>query len=190
MLYSILKPLAVFVFKVFFRMEVKGREKIPERGRFILASNHLSFLDPVVLGVACPRRLYFLAKEELFRNSLFSLFIRVLGAIPLRRNYSDLKAIKKSLAVLNKENPLVIFPQGTRERYDGIKEGVGFLAKKSKSPVVVARIIGTDKVLPKGEKKIRLKKIKVIFDKLSDNAYPESYQEFSLKVFERIMNLD
>lgn len=189
MLYKILRPLAIFLFKIFFKIEVKGKEKIPKKGRFILASNHASVLDPVVLGVACPRRLYFLAKEELFRNRLFSLLIKTLGAIPLRREQSDLKAIKKALSLLNEEKPVVIFPQGGRNRYGKVKEGVGFLAKKSNSSVIVSKIIGTDKILPKGEKKLRLGKIKVIFDRVSHEVSSD-YQDFSLKIFERIMNLD
>ncbi|OQX86992.1 MAG: hypothetical protein B6D55_04585 [Candidatus Omnitrophica bacterium 4484_70.2] len=188
MLYEILKPLAIFLFKIFFKIEVKGKEKIPKKGRFILASNHTSVLDPVVLGVACPRRLYFLAKEELFENKLFSLLIKTLGAIPLKRGSSDLKAIKKALTLLAKEKPVVIFPQGTRGRFDEVKKGVGFLAKRSNSCVVVSKIIGTEKILPKGRKKLRLGKIKVIFDKVFYKN--ENYQDFSLKIFERIMSLD
>jgi len=189
MLYEILKPLAIFLFKIFFKIEVKGKEKIPKKGRFILASNHTSVLDPVVLGVACPRRLYFLAKEELFKNKLFSLLIKTLGAIPLKRESSDLRAIKKALTLLAEEKPVVIFPQGTRRGGFGeVKKGVGFLAKKSNSCVVISKIIGTEKILPKGEKRLRLGKIKVIFDKVFYKN--DDYQDFSLKVFERIMNLD
>jgi len=188
MLYEILKPLAIFLFKIFFKIEVKGKEKIPKKGRFILASNHTSVLDPIVLGVACPRRLYFLAKEELFKNELFSLLIKTLGAIPLKRESSDLKAIKKALSLLNDEKPVVIFPQGTRGSFNEVKKGVGFLAKKSNSLVVVSKIMGTDKILPKGEKRLRLGKIKVIFDRVLYKN--DDYQDFSLKIFERIMSLD
>ncbi|GAH42725.1 unnamed protein product, partial [marine sediment metagenome] len=69
--YSILRGLAIAVFKVFFAIKIEGKENIPYRGGAILASNHLSYLDPIVLGILVPRRVNFMAKEELFENFFF-----------------------------------------------------------------------------------------------------------------------
>ena len=82
-LYRISRILLLLLLKIFFRLEVKGRENIPHADGFILASNHLSYLDPTVLGVACPRPLNFMARHDLFAIPIFGAFIRSVGAIPI-----------------------------------------------------------------------------------------------------------
>ena len=122
--------------KLFFGIEVVGREAIPSKGPFIIASNHMSNFDPPVLAVASPRKLVFIAKEELFNNKIGSLYFKGIGCIPLQRQGSDIKALRLALKVL-KKNPLLIFPQGTRTNsLDSALSGVGFLCKKAKVPVV------------------------------------------------------
>ena len=189
MLYKFLRPIAVFLFKIFFRIEVKGKYNIPKEGGVIIASNHLSNLDPVVLGVASPRRLNFLAKEELFRNQLFSRFIKSLGAIPLKREKRDISAVKKAYKILKREEVLVIFPQGSRIFKGKIYPGVGFLAKKANVPVVPTKILGTDKILPPGKGFFHLEKIKVVFGRpfnVKDGLSPKDITE---RIFSEIKNL-
>jgi len=189
MLYAILKIIVVFILKVFFRLEVKGKEFIPKNNGFIFASNHLSNLDPVVLGAASPVRIYFLAKEELFRNPLFSSFLKTLGAIPLKRDKPGVSSLKKAINILRDKKPIVIFPQGTRG-YRGIPlEGVGFLCRKSRVPVIAAKITGTDKALPKGKITIKLHPIKVTFSSVEDLSYSDSYEKITQKVWKRIENI-
>ncbi len=189
MLYEFLKPLAIFLFKLLFKIKVKGKKEVPSTGALILASNHLSYLDPIVLGVAFPRRLYFLAKEELFKNRLFALLIKSLGAIPLKRGATDIRAIKEALKILKEGKVLVIFPQGSRDKdFTQIKSGVGFLAKKAGCNVVAAKIKGTEVVLPKDKKKIKLANISVTFRFVSCKD-DENYDSLSQKVFEVIKNL-
>jgi len=74
MLYSFCSFISLLILKIFFRIRVSGKENVPGRGAFILASNHASNLDPIVLAAVCPRKLNFMAKEELFRNAFFSVF--------------------------------------------------------------------------------------------------------------------
>jgi 1-acyl-sn-glycerol-3-phosphate acyltransferase len=169
-------------------MEVKGKKSFSFRRNFILASNHISNLDPIVLGIACPHRLAFIAKEELFKNKLFASFLKILGVIPLRRGKRDIRVIRSALDIL-KEKPLVIFPQGRRsETYDKFMPGVGFLYKRTNLPIIAAKIYGTDKVFPKGAKFIRRGKIKVVFDKLK-GINSNSIEEITSKVREKIISL-
>ncbi|MCD6228385.1 MAG: 1-acyl-sn-glycerol-3-phosphate acyltransferase [Candidatus Omnitrophica bacterium] len=186
MLYRILRSLAILLFKLFFRIEVRGKEKIPKEGGFILASNHLSFLDPVVLGLASPRRLYFLARDNLFTNKLFSFFIKKLGAVPLKRGKPDISAMRAALKIIKNNYPLVIFPQGTRGQLMETKPGVGFLFKRTHVSIITARIYGTDKALPKGARMVRFKKIKVFFDRVNNLEENDDYQKISLKILEKI----
>ncbi|MFC1514629.1 lysophospholipid acyltransferase family protein [Candidatus Omnitrophota bacterium] len=151
--------------KVYCRMEIRGRHHIPKNRPFILASNHLSNLDPAVLAAACPRRLNFLAKEELFRNPFFARLIYSLGAFPLKRSKVDISALKTALKRLKKE-VVLLFPEGTRDpKAKKPQAGVGFLVNKSGLAVVPARLYDTDKVLGPGEKFLKPHKIKVVFGK-------------------------
>lgn len=189
MFYWLTRTFLFIVLRCFSYLEVRGREIIPQRGPFILAANHISNLDPIVLGIACPRRLRFLAKEELFTNRVFNLIIRALGAIPLRRGVGDFKVIRKALKVLKRE-PLVIFPQGTRtDDFATFRTGVGFLKRKSGVSVVAARIYGSDKVLPKESIRLRRGTIKVIFSRLNALERNDDYKTIALKVIERIKSL-
>jgi len=141
------------------------------------------------LAVSCPYKITFLAKEELFDNKLFALYLKDVGAIPLKREKSDIKTLRLALKTL-KTKALLIFPQGTRGAgFDRVNSGVGFLCKKAAVPVIAARIYGTDKVFPKGAKFPRRGKIKVIFSKVQTIDQEDTYQDISRKVMEVIKNL-
>ena len=186
MLYKLLSSLAAFLLKVLFKIEVKGKEAMPHNHPFILISNHISNLDPIVIGAVCPYELCFLAKEELFGNKPFALLLKAIGVLPLKRGKSDIRMIRTCLEILKKK-PLLLFPQGTRsDSYDKFMPGVGFLYKKTGLPVIAAKIYGTDKILPKGAKFLKAGKIKVIFDKVRDIKNTDSRQEVTLKVREKI----
>jgi glycerol-3-phosphate dehydrogenase (NAD(P)+) len=123
---------------VYFRLRRLGTEHIPEGG-VILASNHRSFLDPFAIGCCLGRPIYFVAKQELFKNPLLGWILNCLGAFPIKRGASDEESVKTSLALLEDGHPVVIFPEGTRIRTGSLgsaKRGVGRLALQSGKPVV------------------------------------------------------
>ncbi len=162
--YCFFRGLALIIFKVSFRIKIRGKGNIPSKGPVVLASNHLSYLDPIVLVLVTPRRMNFMAKEELFKNSLFRLLITQLGAFPLKRERWDRSAYQRALAVLKGGGVLILFPEGTRSR-DGklghLREGAVRIALRAGVPLVPVVIGGTDKILPRGKRIIRLGKIKV-----------------------------
>ncbi|MDD3296958.1 MAG: lysophospholipid acyltransferase family protein [Candidatus Omnitrophica bacterium] len=189
MLYRLSTTLVYFVARLFLGFKVKGANCVPAKGPFILASNHLSNLDPPILAVACPRRICFLAKKELFSNRLFSFYLNSVGAIPLKRGKSDIRAMRKSLSVL-KDKPLLVFPQGTRRQdFSDIGPGVGFLCRKAGVPVVAARIRGTDVVLPRGAKKLKRAKIQVDFAQVEEIVREDTYEQIVFKIIEKIKSL-
>jgi len=161
--YSILRGLAIAVFKVFFAIEIEGKENIPYGGGAILASNHLSYLDPIVLGILVPRRVNFMAKEELFENFFFGWMIVKLGAFPIKRERIDRTTYKKILKLLQKREVVVLFPEGTRS-IDGtigqLHAGIARIALKADVPIIPIIVWGTEKVLPRGKKLIRLARIR------------------------------
>jgi 1-acyl-sn-glycerol-3-phosphate acyltransferase len=125
---------------------VSGRELIPREGPVILIGNHVSYLDPPALGVACPRQVYFMAKVELFRIPLFGYIIGALGAFPVKRGAPDRKAIKRALEILASGKVLGIFPEGTRIMTGELgpaEEGAALLALRTGACLVPAGIRGT-----------------------------------------------
>lgn len=182
----------VFIFRLIFRLKVFGKENIPKRGGFILASNHASFLDPIVLGVASPRKLNFMAKNDLFRNPLLSRLISNVGAFPVKRHSADLSALKEAIKRVKSGNALVLFPAGTRQvegLADEVEPGIGFLAAKLNVPVIPAFIIGTDKAFPKNAKFIRPHKVCVYFGKEIPIERRMPYQGIAQQIMENIRHL-
>jgi len=149
MLYNLCRVTAALLFKLAFRWQVTGRENIPKTGGVIVAANHVSLLDPPVLGAALPRKVRFMAKEELFRNAAFGYIITRLGAFPVRRGAPDRTAIRTALNLLEKGELLGMFPEGTRSKTGRLGEaepGLALLAHRSGVPVVPAAIKGTNEL--------------------------------------------
>ena len=93
MIHRIAQILSFLIFKIFFRLEIIGKENIPKKGGFIIASNHVSYLDPVVIGGAVlPRRVSFMAKADLFNKTFNSFMLKRLRAFPVKRESADLGA--------------------------------------------------------------------------------------------------
>lgn len=111
------KVCAVFL-KAYFKLHVKGAENIPPCGEgIILISNHQSNLDPVMLGLGIKnRKLFFMAKQELFQVPILAPIIRKLGAFPVKRGSKDLDAIKKAETIVNDGRILAMFPEGGRSK--------------------------------------------------------------------------
>ena len=167
MLYAALKPFAVALMRLFFRLEVVNPALVPATGPVLLVSNHVSVLDPPLIGGAAPRPLSFMAKEELFRIPLFGRLIRALNARPVRRDGSDMRALKAALALLAEGRAILVFPEGTRGEEGGPlregKPGVGMLAVLSGAPVVPVFVSGSGAALPRGRVLPRPGKVRVAF---------------------------
>ena len=166
MLYVILRSLTVILSKLFFRLQAFGRKNVPSEGGFILASNHVSYLDPPVLGAACPRILFFMAKEGLFKIPLFGCLIANLNTFPVKTHSGDLRAIRRAIEELKAGRALAVFPEGGRTpngRLGKPLPGIGLLAVKAAVAIVPAFIKGSNTALPLNAKFIRPKKIKVYF---------------------------
>jgi 1-acyl-sn-glycerol-3-phosphate acyltransferase len=150
-----------------FDFRVVGKEEIPSTEGVILAANHVSYVDPLFIGVAlADRQLHFLAKEELFRFPVFGALIRGLNAFPVRRGQGDRGAIRQCLRLLAEGEILLMFPEGTRGDGMALLEaegGIGFLAARSGCPVVPVYVQGTDHVLPRGKRIPRLRAVTVYF---------------------------
>jgi len=156
--YAVAKGILFPLFSTIWRMKIYGRQNVPMTGPLIVACNHVSYVDPPVLGTASPRQIFYMAKQELFSIPVLGPMIRSFGAYPVDRDGSASAAIKRSVEVLRRGGAIGIFPEGTRN-LDGaaeVRQGVALLASLGKAPVVPACVIGTDGAT-------RLHQIKVVF---------------------------
>ncbi len=173
MVYALVKVVLATIFRVAWRPEVTGVENIPRRGPVILASNHLSFVDSMVIPLVVPRRVAFLAKSDYFtgtgvKGTLSRWWFNGFGMIPVDRD--DTRAAQASLdaalSVLAGGGAFGIYPEGTRSRdgrlYRG-RTGVAWLAMTSGAPVVPVALVGTEKLQPVGSRLPRVAKVSVQF---------------------------
>ncbi len=164
--YDLVKFLLWLFFRAGFGLEVVGREHVPERGAFLVASNHVSYLDPPLIGVACPRRLRFMALADLYDHLLLGAFLRGIHAIPLKRGAGDLAAFRAALATLRRGAGVAIFPEGGRQlsgTLGAARRGVGLLADAGRVPVIPVLVQGTFQALPPQERRLHRAKIRVAF---------------------------
>lgn len=129
-------------------VKINGLEHVPMEGPFILASNHISYFDPPLVGSWIRRELFFFAKKELFDNKILGPIIWRTNARPVRRGAMDRDALKISLKALKDGYGLTVFPEGTRARHGTFlkpKPGIGLIAFQAKCPIVPCYIQGANR---------------------------------------------
>ncbi|MDR1665255.1 MAG: 1-acyl-sn-glycerol-3-phosphate acyltransferase [Clostridiales bacterium] len=143
MFYRFAKAVMWLLTRVLYRVKSSGAENLPESGGFVLCSNHIKAMDPILLATSIKRRVYFMGKKELFENKLGDMFFRGLGGFPVDRKAADIRSYKKAVEILSEGNGLLVFSQGTRsEGLSGAKNGAAMFALKAGVPVVPAGISG------------------------------------------------
>lgn len=164
-LYAVVRGLVVALCRFWWRLEVHGSEHLPEQGPFILAPVHRSNADTFVTAALTRRRLRYMGKHTLWKYRLPGRFFYALGGFPVKRGAPDREALRRCAEVLAGGEPLVIFPEGTRQsgpEIHDLQEGAAYLAARSHVPIVPVGIGGTEHALVKGSKKVRRVKVNVI----------------------------
>lgn len=149
-LYTFLRAALRLFTHLICRYRVYGLERVPESGPLLIVANHLSWYDPILLGVVLRRRVWFFTKSEIFRWPIIGAASKATGQIPVRRGESDRAALEKGLAYLQEGKALGIFPEGTVERKAAMipaRMGVAMLAIRSGTTVLPVAHMGTRKVL-------------------------------------------
>lgn len=140
------------ILKLLFRMRVSGVEHVPKTGGFILAPNHQSYWDPPAIGSASPRKVYFMAKEELFRIPLLAPWMRAVGTFPVKRGRPDRRALRHAADLVKQGECLCVFPEGQRVAPGEEKEGelgLAMIAEMAQAPVVPVAIVGAQPLIKK-----------------------------------------
>ncbi len=131
------------VARVLLGLRVEGVDRVPLEGSVLIASNHKSYLDPLLVGACIPREIRYFAKKELFHVPLVASWVREYGAIPVDRGGFDRRGIAVALDLLERGQGLLVFPEGTRIRRPGLaepREGIGLLALRTGAPVVPVHV--------------------------------------------------
>jgi 1-acyl-sn-glycerol-3-phosphate acyltransferase len=147
MFYTLVKGILWFLFRLIFRMRIKGKENIPKTGPFLLCGNHIHFLDGPAMLAFSPRRLALMAKKELFRKKILAVIFRGAGVFPIDRKASaDMEAYRFTIKSLEDGKGVLIFSQGTRMKdFENAKSGVAMFALKTGAPIIPVGISGTYK---------------------------------------------
>jgi 1-acyl-sn-glycerol-3-phosphate acyltransferase len=157
--FHLMRLICTVWFSVFYRFRVEGRERLPMTGPVLIVSNHQSFLDSIILGMATGwRPPYSLARKSLFKGVMGWLF-RSLNGIPVDRGHSDIASLRRCIEVLNEGASLAIFPEGTRTEDGSVgkfRAGSMLLVKRAKPVVMPLAITGSFEAWPRDAKLPRL----------------------------------
>ncbi len=146
-LYSFIRLLVWMPVRLSFNLRVKGLKNIPKQA-FVLCSNHISAVDPLLLAIAFPTPIHFVGKEEILKNGFLRLIAKIAQIIPVARGTADLKAMRACMGVIKDGGNVGIFPQGTRTpekpKAESALPGTGLIVLHTKAPVLPVSIITKD----------------------------------------------
>lgn len=192
MFYRFARAVAWFFFRLFYKIEFKGLENIPQGGGYILAANHRSFGDPIFIAVKIKPRVYFMAKKELFRFPL-GILLRALGAFPVSRGDGDHSAVETADNILASNKILGIFPEGTRSKSGEPlrpKSGIAVIAKDTKADILPVGISFDKKLRFRSKVTISYGKL-IKFEELElgETMQPSAIKKASRFIMDRIIDL-
>lgn len=163
--YTLIRGLVVGICVGYTRTKVVGKHNIPSTGAFLLAPIHRSNIDTPLAAAVTRRRMRFMGKDSIWKIKPIGWIISALGAFPVTRGTADREALKRCIAVLEAGEPLVLFPEGTRQSGPIVQplfDGAAYVAAKAGVPIIPVGIGGSEGVMPKGSKMIYPKKCVVI----------------------------
>jgi 1-acyl-sn-glycerol-3-phosphate acyltransferase len=144
--------------RLFWRVRVTGRENIPLSGAFVLAPVHRSNIDTMLACTVTPRRMRYMGKDSLWKNSFTAWLLSALGGFPVTRGTADREALRRCVYVLQSGQPLVMFPEGERKSgavVEKLFDGAVYVAIKANVPIIPVGIGGSELAMQKGSKMIR-----------------------------------
>lgn len=150
---AVSRRVAAALWRVIFRIDIRGLEHLPSAGPVLIAGNHTGWLDGPLVQILLPRPASFLVKSELYDGPLRGV-LDFARQIPVRRGTPDRTALRRALAVLDGGGVLGVFPEGTRGvgALENVQHGIGYIALRAQCPIIPVVCTGTAEALPKGAK--------------------------------------
>lgn len=200
MLYRLTTFISRILFSILLRLEVKRHNDLLENKGVILAANHFSVLDALILAVSYPKEIFTMSKVELFKNPISKLVMTKLNTIPVNRKGFTRESIRKMLKLLKQNKTVAIFPEGTVSpdgKLGDFKLGLAKIALEAKVPIIPVAIKGSNRVLPPGQKIPRLNKVEVEFGDFiylddfyyGDSNCKDSMNKQTLKMITQLIKL-
>ena len=184
--------------KIVGHLEARGIHHIPKEGGVLFVSNHVSFLDPVIVGSAASREIHFMARSNAFDIPGLGKLISIYNAYPVNRGAPDLGALRKTISLLQDGNAVLMFPEGTRS-VDGTlgkaHDGACFIADRAGVPTILVFHSGAERILPRNRKRLRRAKLTVIFGEPLElitrefETRREKYQQMGNQMMDAIAGL-
>lgn len=163
--YKVMRAIVVGICVAYTRARVVGKHNIPQSGAFLLAPIHRSNVDTPLAAAVTTRRLRFMGKDSIWKFAPIGWIISALGAFPVTRGTADREALKRCITVLESGEPLVLFPEGTRQSgplVHPLFDGAAYVAVKAGVPIIPVGIGGSEGVMPKGKKMIYPRKCVIV----------------------------
>ncbi len=171
--YRVVRDFLVAFDRVYWRLTVEGREHVPD-GPFILAPVHRSNVDTPLVAAVTRRRMRYMGKETVWKYRLPGWILTALGGFAVRRGIADREALRRCVEVLEGGEPLVVFPEGTRQSGPLVQplfEGAAYLSARTGVPILPVGIGGSERAMPKGSKVLRPVKVHMV---IGEPLYPPS----------------
>jgi 1-acyl-sn-glycerol-3-phosphate acyltransferase len=172
--YLTIRFIVIAICRVYLRLRIVDAHKIPKSGTFILAPSHRSTLDIPVAAATTRRRMMYMGKDSMWKIKPIGVLLTALGSFPVTRGSADLEALKRCIAVLERGDPLVLFPEGTRHHgriIEPLFDGAAFIAYKTGVPIIPVGIAGSEEIWPPGTKLPRPRKCVAV---VGDAIYPKN----------------
>lgn len=163
--YRVVRAVVVGFSRLFWRLTIEGVEHVPTKGAFVLSPVHRSNIDTLVVAAVTKRRLRFMGKHSLWKIGPIGKVLSALGGFPVHRGTADREALRRCIDVVQAGEPLVVFPEGTRQSGPQVQplfEGAAYIATRTGVPVVPVGIGGSEAAMPKGSKLLRPVKVHVV----------------------------
>ena len=173
-LYLSVRFIVIGICRLYLRLRIVDAHKIPKTGTFILAPSHRSTVDIPVAAATTRRRLMYMGKDSMWKIKPIGKILTALGTFPVTRGSADLEALKRCIAVLERGDPLVLFPEGTRHKgriIEPLFDGAAFIAYKTGVPIIPVGIAGSEEIWPPGTKLPRPRKCVAV---VGDPIYPKN----------------
>jgi 1-acyl-sn-glycerol-3-phosphate acyltransferase len=165
LLYGAVRGAILGFAKVFWRLEIHGAENVPTDRPFVIAPVHRSNIDFALIATVTRTRMRYMGKDSLWKIAPLGAIFSVLGAFPVHRGSADREALRLSMSIIEHGEPLVLFPEGTRQQGPVVQplfEGAAYVASRTGVPIVPVGIGGSERAMPKGSKLFRPAKVVVV----------------------------